>query len=279
MTDVVVQVTGLHKEFGSRNRTVAVDSLDLTLVRGAALGIVGESGSGKSTTARCLVGLEMPTRGTIEICGRLRGSKHVSLKERRARAREVQMVFQDPYSSLPPTMSVRQTLVQALALTHNLNRSQVTNSQVEELLALVELPTERAHAYPKQLSGGQRQRVAIARALAAEPEVLVLDEAVAALDVSVQAQILNLLADVRDARGLAYIFISHDLNVIRQVTDDVIVMQRGVVVERGPTEAVLATPNHEYTRLLLAAVPKPGWDPRGGRGVISRADTMSGDRR
>ncbi len=106
-----------------------------------------------------------------------------------------------------------------------------------------------------------------------------LDEAVAALDVSVQAQILNLLADVRDARGLAYIFISHDLNVIRQVTDDVIVMQRGVVVERGPTEAVLATPNHEYTRLLLAAVPKPGWDPRGGRGVISRADTMSGDRR
>lgn len=171
------------------------------------------------------------------------------------------MVFQDPYASLNPRLSLRQTLLTSLRL-GGARDSRANNARVQELLDLVELPHQRAEAYPRQLSGGQRQRAAIARALAADPEVLVLDEAVSALDVSVQAQILNLLCDIRDARGLAYIFISHDLNVVRQVTDRIMVMRQGEIVEQGMTAEVLTEPKHEYTALLLDSVPRPGWNPR-----------------
>ncbi|CAN5627199.1 N/A [soil metagenome] len=261
MTAPVVEVAGLRKEFGRAKAFVAVDSVDFTLHRASTLAIVGESGSGKTTLARCLVGLERPSAGAITICGRPRSHREASLRERRARAREIQMVFQDPYESLNPRVTVRDTLLTAYTLAGRPGGSRRGSAVVRELLDLVELPQQRADAYPRQLSGGQRQRVAIARALAADPQVLVLDEAVAALDVSVQAQILNLLADVRTARGVAYLFISHDLNVVRHVADDVLVMRHGQVVERGVTLDVLANPIHPYTQLLLDSVPRPGWTP------------------
>ncbi|MFE1896233.1 ABC transporter ATP-binding protein, partial [Streptomyces yangpuensis] len=178
---------------------------------------------------------------------------------RLARAREVQMVFQDPYLSLDPRTGVEAALRETLRL-HFPGRDHA--QRVRELLDQVGLGTRAADALPRQLSGGQRQRVAIARALAVEPAVLVLDEAVAALDVSVQAQILNLLADIREQTGIGYLFITHDLGVVRCVTDEIVVMRHGAVVEQGRTEEVLAAPAHPYTRLLLESVPRPGWDPR-----------------
>ena len=261
-TRPVVEVVGLRKEFGSSPPTVAIDSVTFTLAEGGALAIVGESGSGKSTTARCVVGLEAPTGGTVTVCGRGRAPGRVSLRERRARAREIQMVFQDPYSSLNPRLSVHDSIRSALALREGIRPSRVDGRSVTELLDTVELAARLADIYPRQLSGGQRQRLAIARSLAAQPQVLVLDEAVAALDVSVQAQILNLLTDIRRQRGLSYLFITHDLNVVRQVSEHVIVMQRGQIVERGTTAAVLDDPTHPHTAHLIAAVPRPGWKPR-----------------
>ncbi|MGW7126512.1 ABC transporter ATP-binding protein, partial [Streptomyces sp. NPDC054901] len=177
---------------------------------------------------------------------------------RLARAREVQMVFQDPYLSLDPRTSVEAALRETLRL-HFPGRDHT--ARVRELLDQVGLGTRAADALPRLLSGGQRQRVAIARALAVEPAVLVLDEAVAALDVSVQAQILNLLADIREETGIAYLFITHDLGVVRCVTDEIVVMRHGRIVEAGATAGVLAAPQHAYTRLLLESVPRPGWDP------------------
>lgn len=261
MSEFVIEVSGLRKEYGHADRVVAVDGVDFTVAAGGALGIVGESGSGKSTTARCLIGLEKPSAGAIVICGRDRGRATPTLGERRSRAGEMQMVFQDPYGSLNPRATVRDTLRLAFTLAGKAGRGQLGANAVTELLDLVELPRQRADSYPRQLSGGQRQRVAIARALATEPRILILDEAVAALDVSVQAQILNLLADIRRTQGLTYVFISHDLNVVRQVADEILVMQNGRVVERGHTVDVLSSPQHEYTQLLLDAVPRPGWVP------------------
>jgi oligopeptide transport system ATP-binding protein len=261
MTDLVLQVSGLRKEFGRPRPFVAVDDVSFTLKRGRSLAIVGESGSGKSTIAQCITGLQTPSAGSILVCGRARSRGKASLRERRTRAREIQMVFQDPYGSLDPRTTVRDTLRSALVLAGKSKGRQSDDINIHELRDLVELPRPRADSYPRQLSGGQRQRVAIARALAAEPEILVLDEAVASLDVSIQAQILNVLADIRDARGLAYLFISHDLNVVQQVTDEIVVMQKGRIVERGETLAVLSAPKHEYTRRLHDAVPRPGWVP------------------
>lgn len=191
--------------------------------------------------------------------GRDRTERARGRAQRLARARQIQMVFQDPCLSLDPRTSVGAALRETLRLhfpgTDHTRR-------VAELLDQVGLGTRAAGALPRQLSGGQRQRVAIARALAVEPAVMVLDEAVAALDVSVQAQVLNLLADIREQTGIGYLFITHDLGVVRCVTDDVIVMRHGRIVESGPTAEVLARPRHPYTRLLLDSVPRPGWDPR-----------------
>jgi ABC-type glutathione transport system ATPase component len=261
MTEIVLEVSGLRKEFGRRPPFVAVDGVGFTLKRGKSLAVVGESGSGKSTTAQCIVGLQTPSAGSILVCGRARQQGIPSLRERRTRAREIQMVFQDPYASLNPRATVGDTLHSALVLAGKSAGRRSDESSIKELLDLVELPRPRANSYPRQLSGGQRQRVAIARALAAEPQILVLDEAVASLDVSIQAQILNVLADIRDARGLAYLFISHDLNVVQQISDEVLVMQNGRIVERGRTLDVLTSPTNEYTQQLLDAVPRPGWVP------------------
>jgi ABC-type glutathione transport system ATPase component len=254
----VLEVSGLRKEFGE---LVAVDDVSFVVVGGGSLAIVGESGSGKTTIANMVVGLERPTAGTIVACGRDRSQPARSSAERRRRAREVQIVFQDPYTSLDPRQTVEAALAEALRV-HGDVPSGRREARVRELVGLVGLDERALHAVPRSLSGGQRQRVAIARALAGEPRVMILDESVAALDVSVQAQVLNLLADIRDETGVAYVLISHDLAVVRQLTREAIVMHRGKVVEAGPTERILMDPQNDYTRQLIASVPHPGWKPQ-----------------
>ena len=253
----ILEAKGLRKVFGPH---LAVDDVSFAIEPGRSLAIVGESGSGKTTVARMLVGLERPTEGTITACGRDRSTPARSARERRARGREVQIFFQDPYSSLDPRQSVESTIDETLRLHHKGDRSQ-RESRVRELATFVGLDERQTRALPRGLSGGQRQRVAIARALAASPRVLILDESVAALDVSIQAQVLNLLQDIREATNVSYILISHDLAVVRQITDHTIVMHRGKVVESGPTARILDDPQEPYTRLLRASVPTAGWKP------------------
>ncbi|WP_441248574.1 ABC transporter ATP-binding protein [Kitasatospora sp. McL0602] len=256
MRKTVLEAVGLHRAYGD---VQAVDNVSFTLAEGGSLGIVGESGSGKTTTARIVVGLEHPDSGRVLVDHRDRTQHRRGRAQRLARAREVQMVFQDPFLSLDPRITVNAVLRETLKL-HFPDGDHPR--RIAELLDQVGLGTREGDALPRQLSGGQRQRVAIARALAIEPAVLVLDEAVAALDVSVQAQILNLLSDIREQTGIGYLFITHDLGVVRCVTDEVIVMRHGRIVESGRTDRVLANPQHPYTRLLLESVPRPGWDPK-----------------
>jgi ABC-type glutathione transport system ATPase component len=262
----VVEVDQLRKVFrfrGGQHRgteMVAVDDVSFAVAAGESLAIVGESGSGKTTIARMLVGLEQPTSGRIAIAGRDRTAPARRALHRRTRGRETQIVFQDPYSSLDPRQTPASCIDEVLQLHFDLGRAERT-ARVHELGSQVGLDRRQLNAVPRALSGGQRQRVAIARALAAEPRVLILDEAVASLDVSIQAQILNMLADIRSATGISYVVISHDLAVVRQVTDRTLVMQHGVAVEQGPTADVLDHPTHPYTQLLRRSVPGPGWKP------------------
>lgn len=254
----ILQVAGLTKLFGDHR---AVDGVNFSLRRGGSLGIVGESGSGKTTVARMLVGLVTPSSGSIHVCGRDRSTPASRVAERRRRAQELQMVFQDPYSTLDPRKSAEACLDEVLRL-HRPDLSQKDRyERTVQLAEMVGLDERQRRAVPRRLSGGQRQRVSIARALAVEPEILVLDESVSALDVSIQAQILNLLADVRDATGVTYVLISHDLAVVRQLTEDCVVLRHGRVVETGPTVRVLDDPEAPYTRQLRASVPGPGWVP------------------
>jgi ABC-type glutathione transport system ATPase component len=253
----VLEVTSLRKEFGD---LVAVDDVSFRVPEAGSLAIVGESGSGKTTIARMIVGLERPSGGSISACGQDRSRPARSLADRRRRGREVQIVFQDPYTSLDPRQSAEGAIDEVLRLHHGWPADR-RRARVAELTGLVGLDERQSRALPRALSGGQRQRVAIARALAAEPRILILDESVAALDVSIQAQVLNLLADIRDETGVSFILISHDLAVVRQLTDTTIVLRRGQVVEHGPTGDVLDNPQHAYTRLLRDCVPRPGWKP------------------
>ena len=253
----VLEVTNLRKEFGS---LTAVDDVSFTIAAGRSLAVVGESGSGKTTVARMIVGLERPTSGTIAACGNDRSRPARSARDRRRRGGEVQIVFQDPYTSLDPRQTAEGVIDEVLRLHHGWPADR-RRARIDELVELVGLDSRQARALPRALSGGQRQRVAIARALAAQPQILILDESVAALDVSIQAQVLNLLADIRDETAVSYILISHDLAVVRQLTDEAVVMYRGRVVERGRTAQVLDDPQDPYTKRLRASVPRPGWKP------------------
>ena len=254
----VLEAVRLRKQFGG---LVAVDDVSFRLLPGRSLAIVGESGAGKTTIARMLVGLEQATSGSITACGHDRSRPPRSTRDRRRRGREVQIVFQDPYTSLDPRQSAESAVDEVLRLHHGWAADR-RRARVAELMDLVGLDSRQSRALPRSLSGGQRQRVAIARALAARPSILILDESVAALDMSIQAQVLNLLADIRDESHVSYILISHDLAVVRQLSDETIVLRRGTVVERGPTDQVLDNPGHPYTQQLRASVPRPGWKPK-----------------
>ncbi|MPY59518.1 ABC transporter ATP-binding protein [Streptomyces spongiae] len=238
---------------------LAVDGVSLALPAGSTLAVVGESGSGKTTLARMIMGVETPTSGSIEFFGRAQ-PRRMRTRDRRAHARVIQMVFQNPYRSLDPRQSVGAAIDEVLRLHFDLGR-QDSRARTAELFDLVRLSPTRLDALPRELSGGQRQRVCIARALATNPRAIILDEAVAALDVLVQAQVLNLLADVQEQTDVSYLFVTHDLAVVRQIADDVLVMWSGRVVEHGCAEEVLDHPEHPYTRLLRDSVPRPGWKP------------------
>jgi len=269
----VLRAEGLVKRFEvgrglfgrARGVVSAVDGVSLAVAPGQTLAVVGESGCGKSTLARLLLRLIEPDAGRIELDGQdLRALDERALLRAR---RQVQMVFQDPFGSLNPRMSAGDTLAEPLRL-HAVVPASERATRVRRLLDQVGLPAEAAQRYPHEFSGGQRQRLAIARALAAGPKLLVCDEPVSALDVSIQAQILNLLADLQHELGLAYVFISHDLAVVRQVATEVAVMYLGRFVETGPASQVFARPRHPYTQALLGAVPVADPARRGTRVVL-----------
>lgn len=241
----------------------AIEGIDLAVERGSVVGIVGESGCGKSTLAKALVGLAPLAGGSIALDGERLGARRT-----REQTRRVQMVFQDPSASLDPSMTIGQTLCELLRV-HRMVPPAAVQKRAEDLMERVELPVSLLQAYPRRLSGGQRQRVGIARALALEPEVLVADESVAALDVSVQAAILNLLQRLRAELGLTILFISHDLAVVRHLCDRVVVMYLGTVVEDRPTEDLFDDPRHPYTAALLASAPRLGADKeQSGRSAL-----------
>jgi len=228
----------------------AVDGVDLTIARGETLGLVGESGCGKSTLGRAIVGLEPPTAGALRYEG-----EALTARRERAQRRRIQMVFQDPYSSLNPRMTVRQALAELLRA-HRMVPKEAIEARCRELLDLVGLGSRALDAHPRQFSGGQRQRVAIARALALEPELLIADEPVSALDVSVQATVLNLLDELREKLGLTVLLIAHNMAVVRHVSDRVAVMYLGRIVETAATDELFTNPRHPYTKGLLTAVPR-----------------------
>jgi peptide/nickel transport system ATP-binding protein len=259
---IVLETTGLGKIyrersfFGKAREVAAADDVTLTLRKGRTLGIVGESGSGKSTVARCIVRLIDPTSGGIRLVGReISNLSRGLLQPHRKR---IQIVFQDPYRSLNPRVTIGESIAEG-PINYGVPRSDAL-AKARELLELVDLPVDAISRYPHQFSGGQRQRVAIARALALDPDVLVADEAVSALDVSVQAQVLDLFAEIQNRLGIALLFITHDLRVAAQICDDVAVMQHGRIVEQGPAAQVLTHPQQAYTRTLLDAAPGRGWD-------------------
>jgi len=253
--DPLVEVTGLTQEFPRPGRSplVAVYDVSFTVARGTTHAIVGESGSGKTTTGRSIAGFHRPTAGRIDVAG-TEVTTLASRRDRRAFHRTTQLVYQNPYASLDPRQSIAEILTEPLR-NYGIGSRAERADRAAHHLELVALDPDIATRRPRELSGGQRQRVAIARALIVEPELVVLDEAVSALDVTVQAQILRLLARLQADLGLTYVFISHDLAVVRQVADTVSVLQRGRQVEHGPAARVFDDPQHEYTRQLLAAIP------------------------
>jgi oligopeptide transport system ATP-binding protein len=269
----VLEVSGLTKTFGHRATARRVlDDVGLQVHDGDILGIVGESGSGKSTTLRCIVGLERPDSGRVAFDGV--DLAHADKATWRRFRREVQVVFQDPYASLSPRMTVEQVVGEGLDI-HGLAESRTQRrDRVVEVLDLVGIDASALARYPRSFSGGQRQRIAIALALAVEPRVLLCDEPVSALDVSVQAQVVNLLRDMQDKLGLTVVFVAHDLALVRHLCHLVMVMQHGVVVETGACRAVFDAPQADYTRSLLAAIPipDPGLD-RERRRHLSEART------
>jgi oligopeptide transport system ATP-binding protein len=264
-------LTGLFQRETGRVR--AVDDISFEIRKGETFGLVGESGCGKTTTGRAVIRLRQPTDGQVRFDGK--DLLTVSRRDLRRMRRRMQIIFQDPYGSLNPRMTVGSIIAEPLE-THDLARGKARLERVRELLRLVGLNPNYTNRYPHEFSGGQRQRIGVARALAVEPEFIVCDEPISALDVSIQAQVLNLLVELRETFGLTYLFIAHDLSVVRHISDRVGVMYLGKLVEVGPPSAIYTQPGHPYTRALLSAVPIP--DPKAERQrkrVILTADVPS----
>ena len=263
-TAPLLQVTDLVREytlprehlFRPPGKVHALNGVNFSIAAGRSLGIVGESGSGKSTLARLVMALDAPTSGTVELLGR--NLHQLPAEQLRQARRDFQMVFQDPYGSLDPRQTVERTVTEPLQAQGGSTRTQ-QRQRAAEVLDQVGLRQSDAHKYPHEFSGGQRQRIAIARALITRPKLIVADEPVSALDVSVQAQVLNLLHDLQRDCGVSYLLISHDLAVVNHLCDEVAVLYQGRTVEQGPPEVLFSRPQHPYTRTLLAAMPRmPG---------------------
>ncbi|MFI5622521.1 ABC transporter ATP-binding protein [Nocardioides sp. NPDC051685] len=249
-----VRDLSVHFRRGSRSPALrAVDGVSFTVAERETLGVVGESGSGKTTIGRAVLGLVSPTDGQIEFDGE--DITHADYRRRLGLSRELQVIFQDPYSSLNPTRTIAQTLSESLR-SQRLSKDEVRDRSIA-MLERVGLPATSADRYPSSFSGGQRQRIAIARALIVQPRLVICDEPVSALDLSVQAQVLNLLRELQDEFALSYLFVAHDLDVVRHLSHRIMVLYRGQIMEQGPAEAVYASPKHPYTRTLLEAAPVP----------------------
>ena len=261
MSDILLEVKDLKKYFSTpRGMLHAVDGVNFTIERGKTLGVVGESGCGKSTTGRAILRLLEPTGGEVIFEGK--DVSKLSRSEMRKMRKDMQIIFQDPYSSLDPRMTVSQIIREPIVLNKIMTDKKAIEKRVLELMDTVGLAERLYNAYPHELDGGRRQRIGVARALAMEPKFIVCDEPVSALDVSIQAQILNLLKELQEKLGLTYIFITHDLSVVNYFADDIAVMYLGQLVEKAPSEELFANPTHPYTQALLSAIPTVDLDDK-----------------
>lgn len=273
MEQELLRVEGLKKYFKSKRGTVhAVDNVSFSINQGDTLGLVGESGCGKSTLGRAVLRLIEPTEGKVifggeDICT-------YNAKRMRQMRKEMQIIFQDPYASLDSRMTIGQAISEPLQINSDLNKNEISD-RVSELMDTVGLSQNYVNAYPHELDGGRRQRVGIARALALNPKFVVCDEPVSALDVSIQAQILNLMQDLQDKFGLTYMFITHDMSVVKHISTDIMVMYLGQVVEKAPADELFANPMHPYTKALLSAIPIPSVKSRGRLKEVIRGEVTS----
>ena len=273
MSEPLLQVDHLKKYFKSAKGTVhAVDDVSFTIEKGKTLGVVGESGCGKSTLGRTIIRLQEPTEGTVLFEGK--NISALNQKELWKQRREMQMIFQDPFSSLNPRMTISQTIEEPLKLYGLCADKESRQKRVAELMDTVGLARRLYNTYPHELDGGRRQRIGIARALALQPKFIVCDEPVSALDVSIQAQIVNLMQDLQKELNLTYMFITHDLSVVHHISDDIMVMYLGQVIEKAPAEVLFANPVHPYTQALLSAIPVPSLHNRKER-ILMKGELTS----